>query len=573
MIGTIRKHQTWLWFVIIIIISVTMIFFFSSDVSLTSRRGRVSADWGSINGTPITDVEYLDSLNEIKIRYLLNTGKPPPTDENTKSSLERETISRVFLIHKLREMDVQASEKAVALLITQQIREHPLEALEKDFLAPHGLTRNDYLRFAKNEAGVRQLAASASSSAQLVNPREAEALYRKDHQEVVTQLAVFWATNYLDQVVITNGAIGTYYTNWMGTYRIPERSILAYVEFNASNYLAQADEQMAKLTNLTAAIEEEYRRRSSDTNAFKGTNGLPLPEAEAKAQIREEARLQNAVALAHRAASEFGSALYETKPDANKIENLDKLAAAQGMQVKVTKPFDRDKGLEEFEHDADPDAGARPPQERETLRDFIRREALKLTDDKPIRFSAIRGKHAVYVIGKKGKVPMELPPLEKVQDQVTNDFRRYASQELARKAGQAFHTNLTNLLAQKKTFDEICAAAKVPVVNVPPFSLATETITNVDVRIKPGLLKNVALDLEVGKAGPFIPFAQEGALILYVKDRPKLEEAAVRAALPEFLGQLRIARYNEAFINWMRRQADLARLSFPKRQTTVGTQN
>src|SRR4026208_1458664 len=98
MIGTIRKHQTWLWFVIIIIISVTMIFFFSSDVSLTNRRGRVSADWGSIKGTPITGVEYRNSLNEIKIRYLLNTGKPPPNDENTKTSLERETISRVFLI-------------------------------------------------------------------------------------------------------------------------------------------------------------------------------------------------------------------------------------------------------------------------------------------------------------------------------------------------------------------------------------------------------------------------------------------------------------------------------------------
>jgi hypothetical protein len=177
------------------------------------------------------------------------------------------------------------------------------------------------------------------------------------------------------------------------------------------------------------------------------------------------------------------------------------------------------------------------------------------------------------VIGKKGKIPMELPPLEKVQDQVTNDFKRLASQELARKAGQAFHTNLTNLLAQKKTFDEICADAKVPVITVPPFSLATETITNVDARIKPGLLKNVALELEVGKASSFIPFSQEGALILYVKDRPKLEDATVQAALPDFLGQLKIARYNEAFINWMRRQADQARLSFPKRETTIGTPN
>ncbi len=573
MIGTIRKHQTWLWFFIIVIISVTMIFFFSSDVSLTKRTGKVSGDWGSINGKPITDAEYLDSLNEIKIRYMLNTGKPPPSDENTRRNLERETISRVFLVYKLKEMDVQASDRAIGMLITQQIKDHPLDVLEKDFLAPQGLNRNDYLRFVKNEAGIRQLAASAASSAHLLNPREAESLYRKDHQEVITELAVFWASNYLDQVAITNGAIGAYYTNWMGTYRVPERTILGYVEFNATNYLAQADERMTKLTNLTALIDEEYRRRSGDTNAFKGTNGLPLPEAEAKAQIRDEVRLNNALVLAHRAASEFGTTLYETKPDANKYENLEKLAAAQNLTVKMTKPYYGDKGLEEFDAEAGPELEERTPTEKDSFREIVRREAAKLTDERPIHFSAIAGRHAVYVIGKKGKIPMELPPLEKVQDLVTNDYKRFVSQEMARKAGQAFHTNLTNQLTQKKTFEQICAEAKVPVIKVPPFSLDSETITNLDPRIKPGLLKNVALDLEVGKVSPFIPFAQDGSLIVYVKDRPKLDEAAVQAGLPDFLGRLRVARYNEAFINWMRRQADQARLSFPKRDMTGGTPN
>jgi hypothetical protein len=574
MFGTIRKHQAWLWGLIIIAVSLGMVVVFNpqgssifSDWNLT-KRGQ-GGEWGSINGKPITAGEYLDSQNEIKVRYLLHNGKLPPGDEQTKAALERETISRVFLIKKLEEMDVQPSEKAVAVLMTEQIRDHPLDAIEREFLAPNGLTKGDYMRFAKHETGIRQLAATAASSAQLVNPREAEALYRKDHQEVVTQLALFLGSNYLDKVVITNGAIGAYYTNWMAQYRIPERTTLGYVEFSASNCFAQADGQMNERTNLVAAIDEEYRRRSLDTNAFKGTNGLPLSEAEAKNKIKEEVRLQFALQFAHRAASEFGSALIDIKPDPNKIENLDKLAAAKGFPVNVTKPFDSSKGLEEFDDETDPEA--RTPQE--SLRDFVRREALKLTDDKPIRFNPIRGKEAVYVIGKKGRIPAELPPLEKVQDQVTNDFKRFVSQQLARSAGQAFHTNLTNGLAQKKTFEQICAEEKVPILNVPPFSLATETITNLDARIKVGLLKNLALDLEVGKASPFIPFSQEGGLVLHVKDRPRLDDAAVQAGLPQFMGQLRIARFNDAFIGWMRRQAEQARLTFPKREPTVGAQN
>lgn len=574
MFGTIRKHQTWLWVPIIVLMSVSMVVFFSSNSSLTGGRSRGSGEWGSINGRPISATEYGESLKEIKVRYLMgHNGSPPPSDENTTRALERDTVIRVFLIKKLEELDVQPSEKAVGILISEQIRDHPLDALERELLAPQNLTRADYVRFVKHEAAIRQLGASAAASAQLVNPREAEALYRKDHQEVATQLAVFWASNYLDKVVITNGAIGTYYTNSMGMYRVPERTILGYVEFNASNFLAQADEQMNQRTNLSAIIDEIYRRRDLDTNAFIGTNGMKLSEAEAKAKVKEEARLEFALQEAHRAASEFGSALYDTKPEPNRSENLDKLAAAKGYTVNTTKPFDATKGLEEFEDDSEKDPEMRASQEKESLRDVVRREALKLTDDKPIRFVPIPGKHAVYIIAKKGKIPAELPPLEKVQDQVTNDFKRFVSQQLARTAGQIFYTNLTNGLAMKKSFEEICAAEKVPLVNVPPFSLATETITNVDARIKSGLLKNLALDLEVGKGSPFIPFSQEGGLILYVKDRPKLEDAAVQAGMPQFLGQLRIARYNDAFNQWFRRQAEQARLTFPKRETTVGTQN
>ena len=569
MFGTIRKHQTWLWVIIIAIISVSMVAFFSDGSSLFDSNNRGGGELGYIGTRAITTTEYLASLAELKTDYLLKTGQMPPSDENTQRTVEQQTIVRVFLDHKLKEMGIEPSEKAVAMLMHEQIREIPLERIESEFLQPHGLTKEDYLRYVRKEAGIQQLRAAAASGARLVTPGQAEELFRRDHQELAVELASFWATNFLDKVVITNGAIGAYYTNWLGQYLIPERTILSFVEFNASNYLAKADEQIARqYTNLNALIDEDYIKRGG-TNFFKDTNGVPMTEIEAKTKVKEDVRLGFGLQEARRAAADFGNALFDAKPDANKIENLAKIAAEKSLIVKVTKPFDRTTGLEEF---PDSDLSTGRAEEREAFHDVVRREADKLTTERPIRFNPIPGLHSVYVIAKKGTVARELQPLEKVSEKVTNDFRKFVSQQLARTAGQTFHTNLTNALAQGKAFDAVCATEKVPVIKVPPFSLATQTITNLDARINQNLLKNIASDMKVGDTSPFLPFSQEGGLILHLKDRPKLNDTGVKEGLSTYLTNIRQARYNEAFNAWLRKAVEQAHLQFPQRDTAINAQ-
>jgi len=569
MFGTIRKHKTWLWVIIIAFVSVSMVAFFSDGSSLFGSNDRGNDDLGHIGTRAITTTEYLASLAELKTDYLLKTGQMPPSDENTQRTVEQQTIVRVFLDHKLKEMGIEPSEKAVAMLMHEQIREIPLERIESEFLRPHGLTREDYLRYVRKEAGIQQLRAAAASGARLVTPNQAEELFRRDHQEMAVELAAFWATNFLDKVVITNGAIGAYYTNWLGQYLVPERAILSYAEFNASNYLAKADEQIVqRFTNLNAVVEEEFIKRGG-TNGMKHTNGMAMTEAEAKEKIKEDTRMYLGLQEARRAATDFGNALFDAKPDANKIENLTKLAAEKSLVIKVSKPFDRTTGLEEFPAD---ELSTGRGEERESFRDVIRREAEKLTGERPIRFNPIPGPHAVYVIARTGTIARELQPLEKVSQKVTNDFRKFVSQQLARTAGQTFHTNLTNALAHGKTFDAVCAAEKVLVIKVPLFSLATQTITNLDSRINQNLVKNIASDMKVGDTSPFLPFSQEGGLILHLKDRPKLNNTGVQAGLTDYLTNIRQARYNEAFNQWLRKAVEQSRLQFPQHNTAITAQ-
>jgi hypothetical protein len=573
MFGTFRKHQTWLWVFIIVVVSLSMVVFFSSDAGLSRSRMR-EGDFGTINGRPITQEEYFNAFQEVKLAYYFQTGKWPTKDEGSSGRLENETISRVFLIQKLKEMDIQVSEKSIALMEHAQLRDASYEMFEKEFLRPNELNIADYKRYVSHQSAIQQLFSTVSVPGRLATAGEAEALWRRENQQLATQLAVFWTSNYLDKVAITNGAISNFYAIQMSRYRLPERLTASYVEFSASNYLAEADSKLGKLTNLNEIVSDYYFRGRMNTNLWTDTNGAPLPEAAAKDKIKEEIRLNEALAAARRAAAVFGTQLMN-QPDANKVSNLENLARTNKLTLKVTKPFDNlNGGLEEFDDDPGP-AARSDDSPSEGLRDVVRQKAFALTDERPILFSPLVGKHAVYLIARQAKVASEMQPLEKIRDKVTADYKNFMASQLARNAGQAFHTNLTNGLALKKSFSDLCAAEKVKAIDLPPFSSATRSLTNLDARISLRLLQSLANNTEIGQASAFLPAqpASEGGFILYAKAHPPVDEARLKTELPEFINQMRVYRQNEAFQQWFRKQVEQAKVASPKRETTIGAQN
>jgi hypothetical protein len=276
--------------------------------------------------------------------------------------------------------------------------------------------------------------------------------------------------------------------------------------------------------------------------------------------------LRFALTAARRAAAEFGTKLMN-QPEPNKAENLEKLAAENKLQIKVSQPFDRVSGLDEFET-----AASEPAPEGESFIATLRQRALALTPDRPILFNSIPGPNAVYIIALKEKVPSELPPLDKIREKVTADYKQQMAADLARQAGRAFEASVTNGLAAKKSFEEICAAANVKPIDLPPFSPSTRSLTNLDQRISLQQLSSLTADLPVGQATGFVP-QMEGGYVAHVKSRPAVDEQKMRTELPAFIANIRQYRQNEAFQSWFRRQAELARLTGLKRGSSVGAAN
>jgi len=556
MFGTIRRHQQWIWIPIVAVTILTFVWFFTpngSDSGRAASLGQVAIVNGkpaTINGQTIPMDEFRSAYRETFLgHFFRSNGKEwPDGSEASKEMLDHDSIVRVFMLHKLKELDIEVSDEAAARLAMERLGNYPPSSLEKDHLLPHGLNLADFDRFMRHEAAIQQLVGTVTASAKLIKPQEAESLYRKDHEEFATDLAAFWTSNYLDKVTVTPVLLTNYYLSHQANYRVPERVQISYVEFAASNYLAEADKQIAQITNFSARVDEMYYKRG--TNSIKDTNGVALPEAAAKAKIKEETQHEFALVAARRKASEFGNELI-SQPDPDRADNLVKMAAARNLAVKVTPPFDRTSGLDDTNF---------PPEFRE--------KALKLTMQSPVSFSPIVGEEAVYVISLKARVPSEMPSFEKVQEKVAEDYKNFQAWEMARTTATGFASSVTNGLAQKKAFADLCAQANVKPQALTPFSASTSALTNLDERINFYMIQHLAASLKPGEASSFYPLPrQEGGIVLYLRAKLPVDESKVKAELPEFIGRLRMYRQNEDFNQWFNKQAELAKLVIPRKET------
>ncbi len=546
MFGTIRRHQQWLWIVIITVIIISFVIFFSPDVNLMQTGRSAEGDFGSIDGKPITREEYVSGYEEARLNHFFRSGGQWPTAEDTtQDSLKRDAVYRIFLIKKLAEYDINVSDEAVARLTRERLGRDLADNIGRfvaEYLQKEAITMEELERYLRHEAGIQQLVSVAASSARLLNPKEAERLYRSEHEAMKTDVAVFWGSNYLDKVTVTNEAVGQFFTNRMANYRIPERIQIAYVPFPATNFFAEADKQIAQATNLNAAIDQEYLQKGADT--FKNEKGEKLPEAEAKARIKEDVRRTFALMEARRKANDFATELYNQ--NINNAEGFEKVAANNKLEVKVTEPFDRTKGLENTDF---------PPT--------FKQRAFQLTDQQPISVQPLLGSNAVYVIALKQRIPSEMQKFEQVKDKVIADYKYDRALQLARQEGQNFATTLTNNLAQKKNFDDVAKTANVKTVSIPEFMASTTSLTNIDERINFRTLHNMASDLKEGEASRFIPTA-DGGFVIYMRDRIPVTDEKLKQELPEFLSRLRLYRQSEAFNQWFRKEAEQARLTIPQ---------
>jgi peptidyl-prolyl cis-trans isomerase D len=536
MIGTIRKHSKWMWWVIIVAIIITFVYWGSAINGPRggSRGGR--GNFGVINGETISQSSFFDAQREVMLSHFFATGEwPDGGRKNPNFDLEREIWFRLLLIQKQNELGIVVGDEAVAKTAAERMRALnrgnpvPLDAFVKNVLAPKNLTLEDFQRFVRHDVGVQQLIAVSSLGGNLVTPQEIRAFYEREHQELSVQAVFFPATNYLAGITVPPGALSNYFELQSAQYRLPERVQVNYVKFAATNFLTEARALLGQVTNLEARIEAEYQQRGS--NYFADAKS----PAEAKEKIRELALNEAALTAARKQALAFAAELFDQKPVAP--DTLVTFAKAKGLTPLVSPPFDREE----------------PPAGFEVRADFLR-AAFALSADEPYSQPLV-GNDGVYVISLNKKLPSEIPAFESIRDRVTQDYRFREAVMAARQAGLSFYTTASNALAAGKAFAGVCSEANVRPVLPPPFSISSRTIAGIEGRVSLPQFKQAAFSTPPGQVSNFNP-TSDGGFLVFVKEKLPLDEVRMKADLAEFSRAVRQTRKGEAFNEWFRREAE-----------------
>jgi hypothetical protein len=547
MFGTIRRHQTWLWAIIITLTIISFVVYFNPTAQNNPTQG-AATDVFELNGKRVTPKMLKDAKNEVRLIYFLNTRKWPEEDPDARQyDFDNDAIIRLFRTSKAEEAGIRISDDTLRAMAQRFLGDMPLDRFAKEALAPGGLTPDDLERFLHNEAMWQQLSMVIGSSARLITPAEGEALYRRDNQEVGGDIVFLHLTNYLSKVVITNGAL----TNWyaMRGYHTPERVQVSYVEFPRTNFVAEAEKRFAEITNLNQLLRDSYFKIGP--NNFKDTNGVPLSESNALVQIRENELDRAARMIAARKANEFANQLYDKQPVT--VEHFVATAASNSLPVQVTIPF-----------------GEEGPTNLDVSPRFAQVAFSLNPTNNPVAVQPIEGEKGFYIIALKELIPSRPEPYAEVAGRVEEDYKRFNAFTLSYSAATNFIAKATNGLAQGKTFEELAQQEGLKAETLPPISPSTASVTNLEERIDVNRLKNALLSLEPGKVSNFQQNPPDGGFIVYSRAKLPIDEAKLRAELPKFLGELRAKKQNEILNQWFRKQVEQAKLPLPNRPKRPG---
>ncbi len=556
MIGTIRRHQKWLWGVIIAATISTFVVYLNPTTKYGGGGGGGSApevDLGSINGEPVTAEQFMAATREAELFYYIRSGNWPNSEEQ-KKQLSQLAQQIMVLQALMKEYKISATTDAAARFAKQMFRIPPDQSLPMDkfgewvqneLVKKGGLTADDFDRFARHQAGQECLVALFGMTGQLITPKEAEFFYRRENQPMVTEIVPFPTTNFYGATAPTEAELQDYFTKHEADYRLPDRVQINYVAFNSSNYTAQADKALG--TNVEDRADAYYRQAGAD--AFKDESGQPLSATAAQAKIKEQMRFVAEMQEARKEANVFLAALFEGHDDAHPFaaSDLEKLAKAKGVVVKTTEPFDEKTGTNQL---------AVAPRGMHLL--FSLREDAPDDPGKTMLYvsSPLIGEKAIYVAGLAKRMPSQLQTLTAVREKVVKDYRESKALALAAEAGQKFASALQVGLMQGQSFDAVCAAQNVKPKSLPYFALTT---TNVP----PGLdkasfvqLQETVFPLPTGQSTKYIPIT-DGGLVAYVKERLPVDETRMAQELPYYLARMREQRQTAAFSIWLNRQFQL----------------
>jgi SurA N-terminal domain/PPIC-type PPIASE domain len=479
----------------------------------------------------------------VDIDFFFKYGNWPEQDpQMTHQMLEQSIYVRMMEIQKAAELGVHVSDdqaqKAAANILRSPALQRafgvenesvPMSEFVSRILEPNRMTADDFENYVRDDLAIEQLRQLYGVPGELLTPQEATNEYIRENQQYSAQIVFFSASNYLDRVSVSPKDVGEYYTNYMADYRLPVRVKVNYVLFSVTNYLAAAKTQIGT-SNLDLEVQ----------NIFAEKGGMQLvPDAkstnEALAYIRDVLVRRQALQNASTDANNFVQSVFNMQPVSP--ENLATAARQNGLTVEHPAPFAADYGPSEFTAPAD-----------------FTKAAFELTSESPISLP-VSSPNGIYILALEANLPSEIPPLEQISSRVADDLRTRLATLTAQHAGTNFAARVPIQMAVGKSFEAVGFADGLEPLVLPPFSLATQDVPELDNHATFNQLAEVAVSTPVGTTSGFMP-TEDGGFVLYMQSRLPIDDVKMATEMPEFTARLRESRAQQAYSQWIQHEAN-----------------
>lgn len=528
MFGTIRKHSKWLWMVIIVVIIISFVIFFTPGIG----GGRPNEFNLTINGQSYSREEVQSAADEVRLFYFLRNQQPPSSEAYNQLALQRLLVKRLTA-----EYGITVGNESVVEWIRDRIMGGTgsfggmtYDQYVASVLKTGGFTTKLFEAFVRTEVGSEILRTTIGSAGALVTPEEARAAFIRDNEKMPVEVAYVANTNYASRVVVNLDELTKFYSNRVAAYRSPDRIQVSYVRLATSDFVADAETSLAGNGGLDALVEARYQERSS---LYVGV------EADAaKKQVRQEIIDDEALKIAQFKAYEFVNSYYELEPKTTAV--LNEAAQKIGLSAKQVPPFGRSE----------------TPEGMGVDQEFVK-AAWDLSADNAFSIP-VMAPDGYYAICFEGKIPGSIQPFAAVKDRVEKEYREDRARTLAQEAADAFYAVATKAVAEGQSFTNLARLSGLKTASLPNLTLrSVDEVEAIDVPVSVRQITGMVYSQPPGTVSR-PQFAAEGLLVLYAAERSDPSAEEIEAGVKEYVETMRSSRALDAYGEWLTRQEALS---------------
>jgi hypothetical protein len=535
----IRKNARWLFVGILVVLVPGFVMLFTH----TPEKPR-EAQLPKIGGKPVSLAEFQHHQLATAVDFLLTTGREIPRTAEGDAFWEQQTVVRILLLRKARQMRLDVSDEQVV----ETIQKMPLFQTEGRFdsnryrgflayLSQRRIPEAFLEETVRDNLLIRRLRDIISSAAK-VTPLEVRHAYEPLHEKHLVSL-VHITTNDVPPHAVTDEQVRAFFERNPQAFRLPAQIKVRYAIFHA-------DKLAETLTIADADIARYYEQTK---NLYLDAQGEPKPLDDVRAEVEKSLRNQRALRLAGDRAVEFSIKML---PEPGKpAPDFAAVAAEFGAEVRETDHFTAAAAPEIF-----PGGDA-----------FVK-TAFTLSAENPVS-DPILSADGYVVLGFVERRAARTPTFDEAKERATEQLQAFAHVAAAVERARAALADARRKMAEGATFADACRDLNLKIVELPAFTLVEPLADWSEDEAE--MIKTAAAHVATGQVSELFPTAS-GASFLYVRERLPMDETQFEREKEEFARRLLLRNRDAIFNDWVNELWRTANVQLP-RQSAPQTQS